>query len=420
MAAAARPVLAAAALAAQNEGVISLQDIRLARERLKDAVCGTPCSRSQRLSQRTGCELYLKLESLQHTGSFKERGARNKLLSLSDAERAAGVIAASAGNHAQGVAYHAQLLGIEATIVMPLSTALVKVSATRGYGAQVVLIGDNYDEACAEALRLRDQRGLSLVHAFDDDAVIAGQGTIGLELLEQVPGLQAVVVPVGGGGLISGIATAIKEQRPDIAVYGVQTRLVPSMQRALEVGAATQVPARRTIADGIAVRCASDRTLSLVRRYVDEVVLVEEAEIAEAILLLLEAEKTVAEGAGATALAAVLEERLPIQGKRVALLVSGGNIDVNVLSRIIDRGLVKSGRAMRVRVLIPDVPGSLAALLSSIAACQANVLEVHHDRIGARSEVGQTEVELVLETRSFEHIAEVQLAVRAAGWHIEQ
>ncbi|HEX7479875.1 MAG TPA: threonine ammonia-lyase [Polyangiales bacterium] len=399
--------------------MISLHDIRLARERLKDGVSVTPCARSQRLSARTGSELYLKLESLQHTGSFKERGARNKLLSLSDAEKSAGVIAASAGNHAQGVACHAQRLGIEATIVMPVSTALVKVSATRSYGAKVLLCGDNYDEACAEALRLRDARGLTLVHAFDDDLIIAGQGTIGLELLEQVPGLQAVIVPIGGGGLIGGIAVAVKEQRPDIAVYGVETRLVPSMRRALDVGAPTQVPARRTIADGIAVRSASDRTLALARRYVDDVVLVEEAEIAEAILLLLEAEKTVAEGAGAVALAAVLEERLPVQGKRVALLISGGNIDVNVLSRIIDRGLVKSGRAMRVRVLIPDVPGSLAALLATIATCQANVLEVHHDRVGARSEVGQTEVELVLETRSFDHIADVQQAVRAAGWHIE-
>ncbi len=399
--------------------MITLADIRDARQRIAGGVYETPCVRSERLGRRTGTDLRLKLESLQLTGSFKERGARNKLLQLTEAERRAGVIAASAGNHAQGVACHAQRLGIAATIVMPVSTALVKVTATRSYGATVVLHGESYDDAVLEAARLREAQGLTLIPAFDDDAIIAGQGTIGLELLEQVPDLEAVVVPVGGGGLAGGIALAIKEQRPNVAVYGVETKLVPSMRSALREGTPWKVPARKTIADGIAVRCVTDRTLSLASRYLDDVVLVEEAAIAEAILLLLEDDKTVAEGAGATPLAALLEHALPVRDKRTVLVISGGNIDVNLLARIIDRGLVRSGRSMRVRVLIPDVPGSLARLLALVAQNEANVLEVHHDRVGARSEVGQTEVELLLETRGFDHIAQIELAIRGSGWHID-
>jgi threonine dehydratase len=306
-----------------------------------------------------------------------------------------------------------------ATIVMPVSTALIKVSSTRAYGANVLLLGDNYDESVAEAARLGNERGLTLVHAFDDDAVIAGQGTVGLELLDQVPDLEVVVVPVGGGGLAGGVALAVKSARPDVRVYGVETTRVPSMRKALDTGAPILLPAQRTIADGIAVRCASERTLALAQRFLDDVLLVDEAEIAEAILTLLEGEKTVAEGAGAAALAAVLHERIDVRGKHVAVIVSGGNIDVNVLSRIIDRGLVKSGRSMRVRVSVPDVPGSLAGLLSTVAARQANVLEIHHDRVGARTPVGLTSVELLLETRGFDHIAEIEAAIRGAGWHIE-
>jgi threonine dehydratase len=399
--------------------VVTLEDIRVARQRIAGGVYETPCVRSERLSQRTGMDLRLKLESLQRTGSFKERGARNKLLQLTAAERAAGVIAASAGNHAQGVAYHAHDLGIAATIVMPLATALIKVSATRGFGANVVLHGSDYDAAVAEALRLRDTLGLTLVPAFDDDAVIAGQGTVGLELLEQAPDVEAVVVPVGGGGLAGGVALAIKSLRPDIVVYGVEAKSVPSMRAALREGTPWQVSPAKTIADGIAVRCVSERTLSLASRFLDDVVAVDEPAIAEAILVLLEDEKTVVEGAGAVALAALLEQALPLRGKRTALVVSGGNIDVNVLSRIIDRGLVRSGRLMRLRVSVPDVPGSLARLLAVIAQSEANVLEVHHDRVGARSPLGQTAVELVLETRGFPHISEIEAAIKGAGWHID-
>jgi threonine dehydratase len=398
---------------------VTLEDIHAARQRIQGAVYVTPCHRSERLSRRTGAELFLKLESLQMTGSFKERGARNKLLQLTAAECAAGVIAASAGNHAQGLALHAARAGIAATIVMPTTTALVKVSATRDYGAQVVLFGDSYEEAWQQAERLRAERGLTLVHAFDDDAVIAGQGTIGLELLEQVPKLEAVVVPIGGGGLAGGVALALKETRPEIKVYGVETARVPSMQKALELGAPAAMPPARSIADGIATRRVCERTMDLARRYLDDVISVEEVEIAEAILWLLESEKTVAEGAGAAPLAALLAGRLPLQGKRCALVVSGGNIDVNLLSRIIDRGLAKSGRTMRVRVLIPDLPGTLARLLATIAEVGANVLAIHHDRLTTKSPVGFTAVDIALETRGYDHVREVEAALQSAGWQID-
>jgi threonine dehydratase len=398
--------------------MISLIDIERARERLRDAIYLSPCTRSESLSQRTDCELYLKLENLQMTGSFKERGALNKLATLEPGLRAAGVIAASAGNHAQGVAFVAKRFGVRATIVMPIGTPLIKLSATRAHGAEVVLYGETYDDAATEAARIALERNLTLVPPFDDDAIIAGQGTIGLELLEQVPGLDAVVVPVGGGGLASGIAVAIKSRRPEVAIYGVQTALCPSMHSAMLVGAPALVDPARTLADGIAVRAVSQRTLEIASRYLERITLVDEEEIAEAILLLLELEKTVAEGAGAAALAAVLQGELPLAGKRVVVLVSGGNIDVNLLSRIIDRGLVKSGRCMRLWVLIPDVPGALAALLAATARLHANVLQVHHDRLAARIEPGLTAVELVLETRGFDHITAIEAAISDAGWLI--
>jgi threonine dehydratase len=400
--------------------VITLADIERARERLRDVIHLSPCARSETLSRRTGCELYLKLENLQMTGSFKERGAFNKLAALDEAQRVGGVIAASAGNHAQGLAFAGRRFGVRVTVVMPVATPLIKVSATRSYGAEVKLIGDTYDDAAAEAARLSQAHGLTLVHPFDDDAVIAGQGTIGLELLEQVPDLDAVVVPVGGGGLAGGIAVAIHGRRPQVEVFGVQTALVPSMRTALERGAPVLLDKARTLADGISARKVSARTLEIAKAHLARVALVDEEEIAEAILLLLEGEKTVAEGAAAAALAAVVHGKLPVEGKRVVVLVSGGNIDVNRLSRVIDRGLVKSGRCMRAWVQIPDVPGSLAALLAEVARLRANVLQVHHDRLAARTEPGMTAVELVLETRGFDHIAELEAAIADAGWSIRE
>ncbi len=401
--------------------MLSFADIEAARKRIGDAVYQTPCAYTKTLSDLTGMRLYLKLENLQMSGSFKERGAANKLLALPEEDRARGVIAASAGNHAQGVAYHARRLGVRSVIVMPNATPLVKVSATRGFGAEVVLHGANYDEAYAEARRIEAAEGLTFIHPFDDDDVMAGQGTIGLELVEQNPYLDAVVVAVGGGGLAAGVATAIKETNPRIKVYGVEPKAMPSMKLALEAGAPVTVPAAKTIADGVAVKTVGARTFAVCQRYLDDVVLVDEEEIAEAILLLLEREKTVAEGAGAAPLAALVHQRLPqLLGKKVAAVVCGGNIDVNVISRIIDRGLVKSGRLMRLRVLVPDLPGALSGLLGILGAQASNVLQILHERTAARYELGHVAVELTLETRGFDHVDEIERAIAAGGFQIQR
>ena len=400
--------------------MISFADIEAARKRIAGSVFLSPCAYSEVLSRATDTKLWLKLENLQMTGSFKERGACNKLMTFTDAERARGVICASAGNHAQGVAYHAQRLGIDATIVMPEVTPLVKVQSTRGFGARIILYGANYDEAYEKAKEIEAAEKRVFVHPFDDDLVMAGQGTIGLELLEQNPYLEAVIVAIGGGGMAAGIAVAIKETNPRIKVYGVETSVLASMKVAIEQGAPTTLPAARTIAEGIAVRRACDRPFEVVRKYVDDIVLVDEEEIAEAILTLLEREKTVAEGAGAAPLAALLHKRIPaILGKKVAVMVSGGNIDVNVISRIIDRGLVKSGRMVRLVVTISDVSGSLARLTRLIADTKASVVQIHHDRTFATSELNEAVVELVLETRGFAHVEEVKAALVAGGYRVQ-
>ena len=387
--------------------MITLADVERARARIKDSIYVTPCAHSETFSKLTGNKVYFKLENLQMTGSFKERGALNKILTLTAEERASGVICASAGNHAQGVAYHAVRQGLKATIVMPTATPLVKVTRTREFGAEVVLHGASYDEAFEEAWRRKEAEGLTFIHAFDDAAVMAGQGTIGLELLEQNPYLDAVMVPVGGGGLISGIAVAIQETNPRIQIIGVQTARLPSMKRALESGAPCVLPPAGTIADGIAVRKAGALTLPVVKKYVDEIVTVDEEEIAKAILLLLEREKTVAEGAGAAAVAALVQGKTTLAGKKVALVIGGGNIDVNLLARIIERGLVKDGRLVRLRVRIPDHPGALHRLTGRIADVRANILEVFHNRAFSRVDLGETAVDVTLETRGAEHIAEL-------------
>jgi threonine dehydratase len=400
--------------------MISLTDIQSALRRIRPSIYLSPCARSETFSESTGNHVYLKLDNLQRTGSFKERGALNKLLSLSAEERAGGVIAASAGNHAQGVAYHAGKLGIRAHIYMPLTTPLIKVSATRGYGADVILHGANYDEAYAESLRRSQSEQLTLVHAFDDDAVIAGQGTIGLELLGQHPDLEAVVVPIGGGGLIGGIACALKESNPTIQVFGVEPARLPSMKAAVAEGKPVTLKASSTIADGIAVRRAGDRTLPLVQKYVDEIVTVEEEEIANAILLLLEREKTLAEGAGAAALAALVNRKLSLVGKKIAVLVCGGNIDVTLLSRIIERGLVKDGRLVRLRVHLPDYPGALNRLTSILAEHRANIVETDYDRAYHGVGLGETAIEITMETRGPDHIAEIIAGLGAAGYTQER
>lgn len=400
--------------------MLTLQDIEAARSRIRAHVFRSPCARSEFFSRLLGCDAYFKLENLQMTGSFKERGALNKLLLLTPEERARGVIAASAGNHAQGVAYHAGRLGIPATIVMPEASPLIKVSSTRGYGARVVLHGRNFDESLAEALRLCDAEGLTFVHPFDDEAIIAGQGTIGLELLEQAPELDTVIVSMGGGGLAAGVALAIKESKPGVRIVGVETATLPKFGASLAAGEPVTIDPGRTIADGIAVRRPGERTFPLVRQYVDEVVTCDEEEIANAILLLLEREKTVAEGAGAITLAAAVNRRSLVEGRRVAMIVSGGNIDVNVVSRVIERGLVKDGRLVRLDVTVPDQPGVLAQLLQHIAKQRANVVEIHHQRAFAKSALGDTVVELVLETRGPAHIEALVGELETNGYSVRR
>ncbi|MDR3745949.1 MAG: threonine ammonia-lyase [Acidobacteriaceae bacterium] len=395
---------------------IQLSDVQAARERLRDSIYLSPCPHSQMLSTLTGQQVYLKLENLQMTGSFKERGALNRIALLTPEQARRGVIAASAGNHAQGVAYHATKRGIHALIVMPLTTPLVKVTATRDFGAEVLLHGANYDEACAEALRLCEEQQLTFIHPFDDAGVMAGQGTIGLELLEQIPQLEAVVVPIGGGGLIGGIACAIKESRPEIRVVGVQTARLPSMLAAVEAHHPVTVDPATTIADGIAVRRAGDLTLPLVERYVDEIVTVEEDEIASAILMLLEREKTLAEGAGATALAALLQHKTSLQGAHTAVLVCGGNIDVTLLSRIIERGLVQDGRLIRLRIVLLDKPGALHELTRLIAGLKVNIVDTLHNRAYYGVNLGDTVIDITMETRGREHVAELLAALTAEGY----
>jgi threonine dehydratase len=399
---------------------IGLADILAARERLRGSIYYSPCPHSQHLSSVTGQQVYLKLENLQMTGSFKERGALNRIATLTAEQAARGVIAASAGNHAQGVAYHATARGIRALIVMPLPTPLVKVTATRGFGAEVLLHGANYDEACAEALRLAAEQNLTFIHPFDDPAVMAGQGTIGLELLEQVPDLEAVVVPIGGGGLIGGIACAIKESNPAIRVIGVQTSRLPSMHAAVAAHHPVTVPPGTTIADGIAVRRAGDITYPMVSRYVDEIVTVDEDEIASAILVLLEREKTLAEGAGATALAALLNRKTQLSSRALpahtAVLVCGGNIDVTLLSRIIERGLVQDGRLILLRIHLLDKPGALQDLTRVIASHRANIVNTLYNRAYYGVNLGDTVIDITMETRGREHVAELLAALTDAGY----
>ncbi|MGH9847580.1 MAG: threonine ammonia-lyase [Blastocatellia bacterium] len=401
--------------------MITLQNIKDARARLGRAIYHTPCPLSLTLSRLCGCRTWFKLENLQMTGSFKERGALNKLLQLSDAERKAGVIAASAGNHAQGVAHHATRLGIRSVIVMPKPTPLIKVVNTRDLGGEVVLHGANYDEALAHAKELAGRDGLTFVHAFDDDAIIAGQGTLALELLEEETAFDAVVVPVGGGGMVSGMAIALKESRPNIRVIGVEPEAAASMKAAVRAGHTVEIPAQTTIADGLAVKRAGERTSQIVRRYVDEIVTVSEDEIASAILKLLEIEKTVVEGGGAAGLAALLFGKVAgLDEKNVAVIISGGNIDPTLLSKIIGRGLAKDGRLVRVRAHLRDRPGELARICQHAADLGANILEVSHNRAFSDLDVGGVEVDLTLETRGRDHVEQLIGVLREDGIETEE
>lgn len=398
--------------------MITLADIHAARERIRSTIYLSPCAYSATISRMSGAHVYLKLDNLQMTGSFKERGALHRLLTLTPAERTNGVIAASAGNHGLAVAFHAQQLGIQATIVMPRFAPLIKVSSARRYGAEVILAGLDFDEALAEARRLQSERNSLFISAFNDPAVIAGQGTLGLELLEQVSNFDAVVIPVGGGGLSGGVAVALKESGFRGQVIGVQSERVPGMKAALEAGAPMPIQRASTIADGIAVRRVGEHTLPLAQQYIDTIVTVGEAEIARAILLLLESEKTVVEGAAATSLAALLNRPLGLSGKTVILVISGGNIDMNVISRVIEKGLVQEGRLTRISLIIPDRPGALARVSTLVADQGANILEIIHTRGFSRAEIGESEITLTLETSGDEHITQVLNELRTAGYQV--
>ena len=396
--------------------MLELADIQQAAERVHGQVLETPCVESRTLSQLTGTQLFLKMENLQFTASFKERGACNKLVQLSDEEKARGVIAMSAGNHAQGVAYHAERLGIPATIVMPTFTPGVKVARTRGFGARVILHGDSLEAAYTHAKALAEAQNLVFVHPYNDSAIMAGQGTLALEMLAAQPALDTLVVPVGGGGLIAGIATAAKAIRPGIRVIGVQTQRFPAMVNAVQ---GTQHPqGGNTIAEGIAVGAPGALCLEVIRQRVDELLLVDEGDIEQAIVLLLEIEKTLAEGAGAAALAALLRHKDRFAGRKVGMVLSGGNIDPQLLAQIIGRGLVRSGRLIRVVVSARDVPGSLARITALVAEAGANVDEVHHQRAFTLLAAQNVEIEMVLQTRGHEHVQELLARLRGAGLEV--
>jgi threonine dehydratase len=394
--------------------VVTLEDIRAAARVIEGQVLVTPCLRSRTLSAIVGAEVWLKFENHQFTASFKERGALVKLASLDAEQRAAGVIAVSAGNHAQGVAYHARRLAIPAVIVMPRHTPHVKVEQTRVHGAEVILAGDDFDEAKAHAMRIMAARQLTLVHPYDDPLVIAGQGTIALEMLTAAPELDTLVVPIGGGGMISGIATAAKALSPGIEVIGAQTERFPSMRCALD--GSVPVFGGSTLAEGIAVKAPGALTLEIIRALVDDVLLVGEGDIERAILMLLEIEKTVAEGAGAVGLATLVRHRERFAGRRVGIVICGGNIDPLTLADVIQRGMVRTGRLTRLTVRLRDLPGSLARVTAAIGEANANIEEVHHQRAFTDLPLQDAEVQFVLETRGFEHARQVAAALDAAGF----
>ena len=397
---------------------LSVDDIRAAAERLRGEIVDTPCMPSRTLSALTGCEVFLKFENLQFTASFKERGALNRMAQLDAAERAAGVLAVSAGNHAQGVAYHAQRMGIPATIVLPRFAPAVKVERTRGFGAVVVLEGDTFDDARSFGVRLALERGLTLVHPYDDLAVMAGQGTIGLEMLAQQPTIDTLVVAIGGGGLISGVATAARAIRPGIEVVGVQTERFPAAWNARHGG--LRESAQATIADGIAVKSLGALTLPLVLDRVGDVLLVSEDDIEQAILMLLEIEKTVVEGAGAVGLAALLKHAARFEGRKVGLILCGGNIEPLVLAEIIERGMVKSGRLARLRFDVRDVPGALADVATLLGKLGANIDEVQHQRAFTTLSVERAQIDVVVQTRGVAHIAQILAAMGAEGYRAER
>ena len=396
--------------------MLTLDTIYKASHVLKEVIRSTDLIKAPKINP--DADVYLKTENLQVTGSFKVRGAYYKISTLSEAEREKGVIACSAGNHAQGVALAATKAGIKSLICLPDGAPISKVEATKGFGAEVCLVPGVYDDAYNKALQLRDEKGYTFIHPFDDENVIAGQGTIGLELLEQLPDMEAVVVPIGGGGLISGVAFAIKSLNPKIKVYGVQAAGAPSMYKSVKDGKIERLDSVSTIADGIAVKEPGENTFELVSKYVDEIVTVTEDEISGAILSLIEQQKLISEGAGAVSVAAVMFDKVPVKGKKVVCLVSGGNIDVTNLSRVIRRGLVKSGRASLLTIELVDKPGQLVGVSKIIAELGGNVTAVHHERADANANVNGCFLRIQLETRNFEHLEQIRTALKDAGFKV--
>ncbi|MCQ6276975.1 threonine ammonia-lyase [Bacillus sp. V3B] len=399
--------------------MVSFNDIVKAHEKMMDIVHKTPLDYSHTFSQYSDNKVYLKLENLQKTGSFKVRGSYNKMISLRKEELQQGVVAASAGNHAQGVAYASTMLGIPCTIVMPTGAPLSKVQATKTYGANVELQGAVFDEALAYALELKDQTGAAFVHAFDDEAIIAGQGTVGLEIMEQLPEVDAIICPVGGGGLIAGLAAAVKEKNPSIQVYGVEAMACPSMAQSLKAKKPLTVDASPTMADGIAVKRPGEHTFRLVQQYVDEMLSVNEMEIAQTMLMLLERNKLLVEGSGAVSLAAMLYEKLPIKNKKVVTVISGGNVDVSFISRIIERGMVEAGRFMHFTTLLKDKPGNLEKILQVVTERQGNILDISLSHMGDKIYPSYAQLSMSVETKDRQHIEEIFKALKKKGYITE-
>lgn len=396
--------------------MLSLETIYHAKYVLKDIIRQTDLIPAPKI--KSGVNVYLKTENLQHTGSFKIRGASYKISQLSEEEKRHGVIACSAGNHAQGVALAAQKCNIPAVICLPEGAPISKVEATRAYGAEVVLVPGVYDDAYAKAISLRDEKGYTFIHPFNDELVIAGQGTIGLEILDQLDNVDAVVVPIGGGGLISGVAYAIKTLRPDVKVYGVQSAGAPSMLNSLEHEQITCLEHVQTIADGIKVKEPGDHTFDLCRQYVDQIVTVTDDEVAGAILKLIETQKLITEGAGAVSVAAVMYDKIPVEGKNVVCVLSGGNIDVTILSKVIERGLLKAGRSDTLAIQLEDRPGQLAKVSKLLASLNANVVSVFYDKASEGSSITDCVLRINIETRDADHIREVHQALAENGFSL--
>ncbi|MHB1611975.1 MAG: threonine ammonia-lyase [Sulfobacillus sp.] len=395
---------------------VSLEDVRRAQQALQGVTFTTPLQESGYINDLLGGRVFFKLENLQRAGSFKLRGAYNRLRRLTADELRRGVVAASAGNHAQGVALAAGLVGTTALIFMPLGASMTKIEATRGYGAEVRLFGDTFDDAYRKALETAQETGRVMIPAFDDPDIVAGQGTVGLEILDERPNVDAILVPVGGGGLIAGIALAVKERHPGVKIIGVQAQGAAAMVMSRQAGEIRPALSVRTIADGIAVKRPGDLTFSLIQQYVDEMVTVTEHDISRAILIFLERSKLVVEGAGAVGLAALLSGAVPVSLGTIGTVVSGGNIDVTLLNRIIEKGLVEEGRQLHMKTVVGDRPGQLSRLLAHIAVLQANVIRVEHERWNPRISPAEVSIEVVVETRNQQHIEEILNTLRKDGY----